>query len=520
MDTEFDWIKKGYGRIKPQTKVCFMVALAAGFLTHLYMLTHKLPNWDDITCFSNAGQTTSAGRWLMEYLKDIPTKWSNPWLNGSVAIFLLAVVCVSLLSVLKLESMTAAVLVPVLIMTFPSVASTMTFMFTVDLYMAGLLFAVLSVYVTNRYRYGFLAGIVLSICSLGIYQAYICFTITLFLFCVIRETIEKTEGKELLKQCVKAVAVLAAGVLLYICVTKLLCPNMADNSYAGVAEMGQISLPELPRLIARSYKRILEYFVLKPFSFISTAGQAVNICVCVLLAGCFVYLTVQKKLWRKKLPFAIGVLAALTAPLGMAFIYVMSPKASFSTLMMYQYVLLYVLLLVLAEQVVKTSGKAMLKKAVTGMTAVLLLLTGVFHYTVTQEAYFRMDMSMERVTAYYNRLLVRLEAEGYTQGEAFLILGHSQAGDELLLPPEYYEMDDEKFADFSGISPEYGILTAGVRENFLRIYFGLDVPWKSDEEKNAILFSEEFQRMPVYPKEGCVQKIDDTWVIKISEGQE
>ena len=519
MTAEYDFFKNLYKKIPSQTKVCFVSAMVSGLLTHMYMLTHKLPNWDDVNCFSNAGVTTLVGRWLLEYLKDIPTSWSNPWLNGSIAILLIAVSCCLVVAVLELKSMTSAVLVPVLFMTFPSVASTMTFMFTIDMYMLGMLFAILAVYLTKKYKYGFLAGSVLLICSLGIYQAYICFAITLFIVWIFEEALQKKEIKALFISIGKAVGVLAVSVILYILVSKLLCPNMSDSNYAGTAEMGQISLTELPRLTARSYKRILEYFILKPFSYISRAGWVVNILVCLMLGLCFVWLMAVKKMWKNKISFAVCVLTMLAAPLGMAFIYVMSPQANYSTLMMYQYVLVYVLLLLFAEHICKEQVKVFAKKTIGIVTAALLVLTAVFHYTVTQEAYFRMDLSMTRVTEYYNRLLTRLELEGYEPGEAFLIMGHSQAGDDKLLPPEHYSMEDEKFEDFSGISPEYGILTAGVRENFMRIYFGLEVPSVSDGDKETILQSEEFKEMPIYPKDGCVQKINDVWIIKISEGQ-
>lgn len=519
MTEECDFLKNLYKKIPAQVKVCFVVAIITGFLTHLYMLTHKLSNWDDVNCFSNAGVTSLVGRWMLEYLKSIPTSWSNPWLNGSIAILLIAISCCLVVSILELKSMTSTVLVPVLFMTFPSVASTMTFMFTVDMYMLGMFFAILAVYLTKKYKYGFLAGSVLIIFSLGIYQAYICFAITLFIFWLFKEALHKKDHKKLCISIGKAVGVLAVSVVLYILVSKLICPNMSDSNYAGTAQMGQISLMELPRLIARSYKRILEYFIFKPFSYISKAGWIVNILVCLMLGVCFVWVMAVRKMWKDKISFAVCVLTMLAAPLGMAFIYVMSPQANYSALMMYQYVLVYVLLLLFIENVWKEQVKVFAKKAVGVIAAVLLVLTAGFHYTVTEEAYFRMDLSMTRVTEYYNRLLTRLELEGYESGDAFLIMGHSQAGDDKLLPPEHYSMDDDKFEDFSGISPEYGILTAGVRENFIRIYFGMDVPFVNDEEKETIVQNEEFKEMPVYPKEGCVQKIGDIWVIKISEGQ-
>ena len=37
------------------------------------------------------------------------------------------------------------------------------------------------------------------------------------------------------------------------------------------------------------------------------------------------------------------------------------------------------------------------------------------------------------------------------------------------------------------------------------------------EDKEAIMETEEYKNMAVYPKEGCVQKIHDIWVVKMCE---
>lgn len=522
MEREFDCLKELYKKIPHQQVVCFVTAVTAGFMTHLYMLTHKLPNWDDVNCFADAGATSNVGRWMLEALKDTLTKYSNPWLNGSAAIFLLAFCCCLILRILELKSMTSAVLLPFVIVTFPSVASTMAFMFTVDIYLFGLVLILLGVYLTRRYRYGFAAGIFLCILGLGTYQAYICFAIGLFVFGIFLDGLWGRQVKILLLNIGKAVAVLGVSVISYIWISRLIFPDIVNTEYAGAGAMGKIVLSELPREIGRCYKRLLEYFILKPFSFVSKPGHIVNILVCLTAAGLFVFLIAAKKLYQKKFHFMICLLTMAAAPLGIAFVYVMSPQASFSMLMFFQYVLVYVLLLTLVENLWKDRADGQvpaIKKAVSIFASCLLFLTGCFHYTVTGEAYFRMDMAKERVDAYYNRLLVRLESEGYEHGDAFLILGHSQDGDELFLPPEHYMMEDEKYSDFSGISPEYGILTSGVRENYMRVYFGLEVPRLPEEEKNAVLESGQFEKMPVYPKEGCVEKINGIWVIKISEGQ-
>lgn len=522
MEKEFDCLKELYKKIPRQLVICFVTAVAAGFFTHLYMLTHKLPNWDDVTCFADAGSTNYLGRWMLEVLKDVLTKYSNPWLNGSVAVFLLAACCCLIVSILELKSTTSAVLVPFVIVTFPSMASTMAFMFTVDMYLFGLLLILLGVYLTRKYKYGFLAGILLCILGLGTYQAYICFAIGLFIFCIFLDALHGRETKVLFLNIIKAVGVLGVSVVLYIIASRLIFPDIVNTEYAGAGSMGKIVLSELPREVARCYKRLLEYFILKPFSFVSKPAHVVNILVCLMLGVLLVWLMAAKQLYRKKLHFAVCLLTVAAAPLGIAFVYVMSPDASFSMLMFFQYVLVYIFLMVLVENLwkEKTDKRELpVKRAASIFSACLLLFTGCFHYVVTGEAYFRMDMAKERVDAYYNRLLVRLEEAGYEQGDAFLILGHSQDGDYLRLPPEHYTMEDEKYEDFSGISPEYGILTAGVRENYMRVYFGMEVPWLEEEEKNAVLESSLFQEMPVYPKDGCVKEINGIWVIKISEGQ-
>lgn len=519
MEKEFDWIKTIYGKITAQMKVCFVSAVVIGFVTHLFMLTHKLPNWDDINCFANAGATEYVGRWFLDFLKDAVTKWSNPWINGSISIFLLAFCCCLIVSILDLRSKTSAVLTALLVMTFPSVESTMAFMFTVDMYMFGLFLILLGVYLTRKFKLGFIPAVILCILGMGTYQAYICFAITLFIFCIFLDAYHGKEGKELLVNIIKAVGVLLAGTVLYIGVSHLINPNLVNSEYAGAGEMGRISLTELPIEAARSYKRLLEYFVIKPYSFVTKPEWIANIIICLLIVVCFIWLMVSKKLWKKKLHFAVCLLTMAAAPLGIAFIYVMSPKASFSTLMMFQYVLVYILLLVLLEGLFRENGAYKIKQAAGILSVCLLVFVGCSHYVLAGEAYFRMELAKERVSAYYNRLLTRLELEGYRQGEAFLVLGHSQAGDEKYLPPEYYEMEDGKFADLSGISPEYGMLSSGVRENFFRVYFGAEVPYVEESQKEEILKSETFNEMPVYPQEGCVERINGIWVLKISEGQ-
>ena len=86
-----DIIKEIGERIPKRIKVCFMSGLLFGFLTHMAMLVHKLPNWDDLGNYNAFGSGSEFGRWFIRYLHPLGGTWSNPWINGSITIILLAV---------------------------------------------------------------------------------------------------------------------------------------------------------------------------------------------------------------------------------------------------------------------------------------------------------------------------------------------------------------------------------------------------------------------------------------------
>ena len=87
-----------------------------------------------------------------------------------------------------------------------------------------------------------------------------------------------------------------------------------------------------------------------------------------------------------------------------------------------------------------------------------------------------MDIAYERAYAYYNRIMERIETtEGYQPGDAFALVGEyglSETPDLL----GSYSMDGERFEDLSGVARETGLLTSGVRHNFMKIYIGVEMP--------------------------------------------
>lgn len=521
----FDLIAQFYKKIPKHTRICLISGIIIGWITHFYMLTHKLPNWDDANNMSAFGSGDYLGRWFLKYIHPLGGRYSIPAVHGFWLIVCIAVSACLILEILQIKSTTGAVLTAAVLETFPSVVSTMTFMFMAHTSGIGILMVTLAVYLLRKYRYGWLPCIALLICGLGTYQSYVSFAITLMLLGMISDIFHGKKFPEVLKEGIVCVLVLGIGVLIYMKLSHVIYPNLDNETYGGVGNMGQIAVSEMPRLIGRCYKRFLEYFLWKPFAFVSDTAQAANIITCILALGLFVYLVTSRKMYQDILTFLMLVVLCGFVPLAAAFIYFMAPEVAYSMLMLYAYALIYVMVLALLEyctadwcdQTVSGIWGNRLRYMAVIVTVSTIAVSSYTDYLLTNRAYLRMDFAAERVQQYFNRVIAMVEGtEGYENGDSIEILGEFYYKDN----PSTVEvgiLDDEALRELDGVALENGLITTGVRDNIIKMFVGYDMAHLEFSEKEAIMGTEEYRNMAVYPQEGCVRKIGDIWVVKMCE---
>ena len=544
MTQSTDMIKEILGKIPQRIRWCFCAGMISGILIHAYMFTNKLPNWDDINNVGSFGVGSEFGRWFLKYINPLDGIWSVPWIGGLFAVTFLSLAACMVVAALDIRSLTGVVIVPLMMLSFPSVCSMFTFMFTADCYAVGIFLACTAAWLIRKYRFGFVPGIVLLVLSLGLYQAWLCVALGVLVCGLFLDLLREEDGqrqtgsgipaakaRSVFLRGVKTFVVLLASVALYSFIARRIFPEL--DSYNGLSQMGQIDPARLPRLILRAYRWVAEYFILKPWSFVNGFSWALNVISCLLAAGGVIAWFVKKRLWKQPAAALLYLFLAAAIPLAMGSIIIMAPDASVSMLMLYQYVILYIFIMAMLERSLQKenslfSAGSVSEKAGRGFSrrlpgvlslfvTVVLLLVGYENFVVTNEAYFRMDIAYERAYAYYNRIMERIETtEGYQPGDAFALVGEyglSETPDLL----GSYSMDGERFEDLSGVARETGLLTSGVRHNFMKIYIGVEMPDVSEETLEAIRQTEEYQNMPAYPAEVCVQKILDVWVVKTCE---
>ena len=159
MDIGFSYFQTILKRIEKRHILCFCVSMIIGMLTHLYTITNKICNWDDLTCPAGVGGGEWHGRWLQPHVYRLFSIWSIPAINGTMAIVLLAFAACLIISALEIRSAAGAALTGAVLVTFPSVASNMTFMYISELFSLAVLLCAAAVYVTKRFRYGWIAAV-------------------------------------------------------------------------------------------------------------------------------------------------------------------------------------------------------------------------------------------------------------------------------------------------------------------------------------------------------------------------
>lgn len=519
---ELDLFHNFSKRIEKNIKLCFLVGMIIGIITHLYMLTNKLTNWDDVNSLNRFGAGDNIGRWLLKYVNPLGSTYSIPAVHGMIMIVFLSISACLIYHMLGLHSVTSAVLIPTVMLTFHSVACTMTFMFTVHSYGLAIFMLCLAVFIMRKnHWYDFFAGGALCVLAMGIYQSYISIAITLMLLTIVKDVLSEKLNKDIIFLGIKYIVTLAVSTVIYMKLCGIIYPNIGQETYAGVGQMGKIRLTEVPVMIARCYKRFLEFFILKPFAYMSKTMHVMNITICVCIGLLFVLIVIHKKIYVKYLSLIILSIAMFLIPFASAFVYFMAPDAPFSMLMLYAYCLIPVLLIFLWEKwiEIKDQDKNLTcYKMISFVICVCILISAYSNYLISNTAYMRMHISYERVYAYFNRIIETVElTDGYEKGDPVSILGEFYYVDNPSpVDIESFYMTDE-LREMSGVTLENGLVTSGVRDNFIENFIGFEMANIDFERKEELMNTSQYQDMPCYPQKGSIEKIEDVWVVKLCD---
>ncbi len=512
MDISLDLISYLWKKIEKQYKVAFFGGFAIGIITHLYTLTNKLTNWEELS-IGGVGGGLAYGSWLSEFFNWWFSRWANPGVNGVSMIFFISLAAAFVVSILRIKSTTGAFLVGALMVTFPSVASTMTYMFVAPIYGLALFFMTLGVWMTVKFKFGWICGIVLEMVSMATYQTYFAFAVCLFVLALIVDVCQGRKEQNIVLDGFKYLGTLGAGMAAYLISLKVLDVPIAD--YRGMQDIGGASPVEYATAVLRAYHRVLEFFVIRPDSFEQGAAHMFNVICAIILVVLLVTVFLQKATGRSILSLVMYVVFTLLMPLSIGLVYVMSVETQHaSAVMIYSYVAFYIWIVVMAEQL---SAHNIYAHVIAFSAAIILLIVTFSNYRITSNGYYRAFIANQRIYSLYTRIVDRIEGqEGYQYGDQIYIAGSFEKD---VFPLDTYKQDEWIYADLDGITTEATLFMEPTRQFYMRLFMGSENPYMSlgDEEMTKVKESVTYQDMPAWPAEGCVQKINGIWTIKMVE---
>ena len=367
--------------------------LICGLVTHGYILTNKISYHDDSVNYFGVGTTFESGRWALGLIQKFLTKidffnYSSSWWNGLLSILLVAVCAMILSELFQIKHTGYAVLVGVLLISFPAMTSLFAYMFTAPYYMFAVLLMISAVYMTVKYSYGFLPAIIMMGFSMGIYQTYFGVATTLFVLILVSDA-ETRNFIENIKEAFKYLLTLLGGILCYFLGNTICIRNFHVTllDYQGINDMADVTVKSLIGSVKNAYIGFLQP-ILGEFCGISNQKAVRILYLAVyLMVGVLVLRRLCKRgmeLWNRIYFFVLCCLI----PLSISIIYVMavSDKTVIHTLMIYPYVFGLIYPIVLLE---KENLKGKFWKGISVFYCTVAILLSIYYIRLDNIAYLK-----------------------------------------------------------------------------------------------------------------------------------
>ncbi len=523
-----------WNKVTPDMRFVFLSTLIMGLITHLFVFTNKLINMDDLYWgYDNKGM--QIGRWFVWLTTQITSdNYSMPWVIGFMSLVFISISTCLIVSIFDIRSRLNMLLIGGLMVTFLSVGSTFSYMFTAAAYFFSLMLSVWSVWLARKYRLGFIWGGVLLVFSLGIYQTYICMAIALFAICVLKETLEvDTDNRTLFIHIGKYLACGIIGVVGYYLILQFvfLFTGNTLTSHQGADQFAISSLIH-PSSVVASVKVFVTLFFIDGYGSVEIVSWVFRIATLLVFVMIFIYTiricVCKQRQTRNTFQVILALAILFTLPIWTNCIYLV-PDLYMHGIVFYPYVTLYIVLIVLTEMSNRNLvlGSTYIGRWVSFCCIVSVVYVG---YLATNELYLKYHLAYERTYAFVLRVIDRLEQMDeldleHTPVDMVYVLEEIPASSPETFSQKisrYCERLKEPFMEhkkpFQAVRRfnQPHILINSLRFRCMsEQYFQKNFVASTKEDKEWRENS-EVQTMPCFPAKDSIREIDGTIVVKIS----
>ena len=489
----------------------FISSLVGGLLAYTYAFTNKFVNHDEIVNLFGKGATYDSGRWGLNIISYIFPNYSLPWLYGIISVILIAISACIIVKIFEINSSVLQIGLATMIMVFPSLTGTFTFMFTSSAYAMSFLLAVLAVYffengIKSERKQVVVFSLLFMVLSLSIYQAYLSLVLSLFvILCMKRVLNDDSSFMEVLIQGVRYILWVMIAVAIYYGLTQIVlrCLNTGFNGYADAYLHSEETL---------RIKFVNAYFGFFRELFQSAYVLIPNLFSRVLHIVLFVLMGLESTIWlikskgiEKKILY---IFLWIVLPLCINCMFVITDSSAVHTLVLYGFVSIYVLSVTIHTETEKLISNRKIRAMGKDTIIMVFILSCCINIFVANKAYLKLNLAYENMYSFYTSLVSQIKSTpGFTEESKIAILGNTDNN--------VYNLDEFSSIDeLAGIAKFNGVnVYNSTKQRFIKYYLGFDVEFASEEELEMLSSNPNVVTMEKYPYYGSVKAIDNYVVI-------
>lgn len=501
-------------------KNIFIFTFIAVIIIHGTMLFHKI-SWHDDLIYTDGYpfmQMKTHGRWLFDWIWELQfavcRNGSLPLFNGMAVAFSIAFMTVVVMKMCSIENQLLKIALALIFSSLPAVAGHLGYMTSAPIDFIGKLLCVFGGYIIfwkDSWKTRIVSCILFA-CSIGEYQCYVSFFITVLLTIFIREVLNKDyTWNRYLIYMLKSLGTVLASLILYLCVMQisLKISALELSSYAGINTYGIVSLREYIERIIFAYS---DFFVptAGPYTMFPFHWKAWHRIL--IFAGITEVIVINIWFIRKKKGIKCvqaDILYAMV-PFAFNFNFVLYGAGAAHSLHMYHYIFLFAILAMMAEYIKAEAAadygikKLLFEKSVE-IAAVICSIFAVLYIQYDNACYTFNQIRQESAISYFTVLSARIQSlEGYNPSAEIVYLN-----------------DRKKFNYVDGYLSQYEAIVTNPYDHvivndynwihYMEMWCGF---YQKVIDGSKYENMEEVLHMPSYPEDGSIKMIDGVIVVK------
>lgn len=499
-------------KIKESWKITFLSVIVIGLITHSYMFLNNFLSADSMWSLYADQNMITSGRWFLTIACGISSYYQLPWVIGILSLVWIGIAAVFLIEIFEIKNKENQILIAGILVTFPALVSTYSYLYTADGYMFAVMLVCISVYLLKKYRFGFIpAGIILGF-AIGIYQAYLAFAMLLCVGLLFISILKGEKAKAIWEKTKHMILYGVIGLVFYYVMLQILLhiQGLTLSTYQGIDGMTSFSLAEFPKMIIAAYRDFFG-FALRSGVLANNVFSLILIISLVLFSlYMFVNQGLKIKLFYKPSRILLCVGLVLITPLATNIILLISSEAYNHLVMRYHWLLFLLIPIILYENFPLDKNKEIQTKYVRKILQIVTVLL-IFNYIlVANISYFNMNERYEKTYAYCIRLADRMEkTDGYYPGIPVMMIG---VVDEEMYPDT--DITSAVTDSMIGVNGSIFLYTGEQYEAFFSHYLSIPLNVVSSEEILRIYETDEYKDLDPFPSMNSMKVVDGILYIK------